>query len=144
MVRDGACRTVDPRSGNLIPLPKSFTTTEVAGFTFQCFGGGPESGDRADNIQLVAVIPDDAQTGDTTDVFIRSRSVGTAQNLPAIRASVVVAPMPDCNANGIDDAEDIAAGREQDDNRNGIPDRCDRAGHFSQDYALFLPVSMSN
>ena len=39
----------------------------------------------------------------------------------------------DCNANGIDDAVDIAEGTEQDCNLNGVPDSCDIASGASQD-----------
>ena len=33
----------------------------------------------------------------------------------------------DCNGNGLDDAEELAAGRNADCDQNGIPDECDRA-----------------
>ena len=34
-------------------------------------------------------------------------------------------PVHDCNGNGIEDAEDIAAGTSCDENKNGIPDECE-------------------
>jgi len=40
---------------------------------------------------------------------------------------------PDCNGNGIDDAEDIANGTSLDCNGNGVPDECDIADGSSPD-----------
>jgi hypothetical protein len=42
-------------------------------------------------------------------------------------------PGPDCNANGIPDAEDLANGTSQDCNDNGVPDECDIWNGTSQD-----------
>ena len=36
-----------------------------------------------------------------------------------------ILPATDCNANGQEDAEDIASGRSQDCNQNQVPDECD-------------------
>jgi len=38
-------------------------------------------------------------------------------------------PLFDCNLNGIDDAEDLAAGTSQDCNASGVPDECELAGN---------------
>lgn len=40
---------------------------------------------------------------------------------------------PDCNNNGIDDADDVAAGSSGDCNANGLPDECDVAAGTSPD-----------
>jgi len=40
---------------------------------------------------------------------------------------------PDCNGNGVHDAEDIAAGTSLECNSNGVPDECDIASGTSQD-----------
>jgi len=40
---------------------------------------------------------------------------------------------PDCNGNGVPDAEDIANGTSEDCNGNGVPDECDIADGTSQD-----------
>lgn len=43
-------------------------------------------------------------------------------------------PFPDCNANGVDDAQDISGGTSADCNGNGVPDECDiAAGAFDFD-----------
>lgn len=42
-------------------------------------------------------------------------------------------PTFDCNANGIPDSQDIAAGTSQDCNQNGLPDECDIASGSSAD-----------
>lgn len=44
-----------------------------------------------------------------------------------------IAPIDDCNGNGIADADDIASGTAQDCNLNGVPDSCDLASASSQD-----------
>src|SRR5262245_58300459 len=36
-------------------------------------------------------------------------------------------PAPDCNANGLPDAEDVTSGRSEDLDRDGLPDEC--VGH---------------
>jgi hypothetical protein len=33
--------------------------------------------------------------------------------------------VPDCNLNGILDADDIASGRSRDEDENGVPDECE-------------------
>src|SRR5207302_922012 len=40
-------------------------------------------------------------------------------------ASIVMSTITDCNANGADDAHDIAAGTSKDCNANGVPDECE-------------------
>ena len=50
------------------------------------------------------------------------------------QAAVMSWPFPpDCNANGVPDATDIANSTSQDCNANGIPDECDIATGFAQD-----------
>jgi hypothetical protein len=48
-------------------------------------------------------------------------------------AAYVEYNLPDCNGNGVRDADDIANGTSQDCNKNGIPDECDLATGTSQD-----------
>ncbi len=43
----------------------------------------------------------------------------------SIAATVLAAPITDCNGNGTDDADDIAAGDSEDCNGNGVPDECE-------------------
>lgn len=132
-------RTIDPDTGELIPLPRSFRTGSVAGFSHQCYGRGPDGGDEQDTIPLVAVIPEDARVGQQTLVSVDVVSANDGQ-LPSVRAVLEVYPPPDCNNNGIDDAEDIANGTVHDEDGNGVPDRCDRSGHFGQGQATYLPL----
>ena len=51
----------------------------------------------------------------------------------SVRRIIPTTPPPDCNGNGRADCADIASGRSQDQNNNGIPDECECAADFNGD-----------
>jgi hypothetical protein len=72
-----------------------------------CFGGGPYTAD--DPCALHDVDQDGDVDFDDYDVFV----------------TVYEGPLDDCNANGVDDLEDLLNGTSTDNNQNGIPDDCE-------------------
>ena len=50
----------------------------------------------------------------------------------------------DCNTNGIEDSEDIAAGRSLDCNRNSVPDECDIRGGVEFSGPRAFPIGLES
>jgi hypothetical protein len=84
-----------------------------AQFGTSASGAGDVDGDGLDDVIVGAVLFDNGQT-DEGRVFL-------------------YLGQPDCNDNGVADADDIANGTSQDCNGNGIPDECDIASGTSAD-----------
>src|SRR2546426_7873470 len=57
-----------------------------------------------------------------------------------VLSSETILPATDCNANGQEDAEDIASGRSQDCNQNQVPDECDVQPRINFISAQRLPL----
>lgn len=103
--------------GGLDPVPAVFETGPVGAFERECH--------LLDDLDLVAVIPPDAVPGDRSDLAIRVVSLGHPREEPAVVTTGAQAyPPNDCNANGIPDEEDLAAGTAEDEDGNLVPDEC--------------------
>ena len=75
---------------------------------------------RWGDYSLTSVDPVDDLTFWTVQEYAR-----TSDNWGTWIAELEFPTFPDCNGNGIDDAEDIASGTSEDCNGNGIPDECE-------------------
>ncbi|MCB9849449.1 MAG: fibronectin type III domain-containing protein [Phycisphaerales bacterium] len=85
---------------------------------------------RSQNGESYTVATSFSQPMTVTGVAIHAgASAGTAHSLLAdYFLDTSDPPPPDCNGNGIDDAEDITAGTSADCNASNIPDECELAG----------------
>jgi|GEM_PF-2709767 len=78
-------------------------------------------------------------TGDENAAYLHSTGQWNDSNESESRPGIVEVPLADCNANGIDDATDIAAGTSDDCNADGKPDECQLNGPTSYS----IPVNPS-
>lgn len=128
----GWLKTLDPvDTGQLIDLPASFESGLVAAFEGQSFGRGPEQGNPGGGIPIIAVIPQASGPGEYSVISIRVSSLVHPDQKPIdVSTKIEIAPPPDCNGNGVDDAVDIANGTSDDNDGNGVPDECEGDPHY--------------
>ncbi|MCK4660932.1 MAG: hypothetical protein KAV82_15535, partial [Phycisphaerae bacterium] len=130
----GALETIDVDTGEITVLPAMGVSDATQ---FQCM-----TSDSFGNLLAFCwgdLYSIDAGTGART--FLGSSKASSINGMAFLGSADTDAndipdecePGEDCNANGIDDDQDIAAGTSQDCNANTIPDECDIAAGTSQD-----------
>ena len=111
---------MEDNNGNLVAASGSQSTGTLLPGEHLCFGG---AGGNPNDLPFHLAIPTGASVGDQSTVQIIVRSGGSSLDLVSTTTLQVI-PVPDCNANGVHDAVDIANGTSLDANQNGIPDDC--------------------